>query len=243
MRMRFIRCASWDGCKRFFALPAVLASEVYYTGENDQPKKDLLLIPRFILFLQNLECVFRGRCSFVEMSRTTVRPRGLLILLFLSAVTTPHHRCSVANMAWDRLVSAGRMLTILGFLARGANCTNVHLARLTAGVKRAGVDVHDTSLASGSNLLGYEVSPANSYCCGTGKRTARGHSVARTSHWRPGDGCFQWSRVPRRPALVVLSRSLTPASSSRRRPIWLQGNHGQLCAWSKERIWGEFLVP
>ena len=35
-------------------------------------------------------------------------------------------------------------------LARGANCTDVHLARLVAGVQKAGLDVHDICLASGS---------------------------------------------------------------------------------------------
>ena len=43
----------------------------------------------------------------------------------------------------------------VGVLARGANCTNVHLARLLAGGKNASLDVHDKSLASGSaDVLG-----------------------------------------------------------------------------------------
>ena len=33
-RTRFIRCAFLDGCKRFFALPAVLASEVDHMGKQ-----------------------------------------------------------------------------------------------------------------------------------------------------------------------------------------------------------------
>ena len=75
-----------------------------------------------------------------------------------------------------------------GVLARGANCTDVHLARLIASVKRASLDVHDISLASGSaDVLGCEVSPANSHCSGTGKQTARIRSFA-PSHWRSGDG-------------------------------------------------------
>ena len=91
------------------------------------------------------------------MSRTTVLPLEVLILFFLLVVTNPHRGCSVANMAWDRLVSVGRMLTILGVLARGENCTNVHLARLIA----AGLVVHDVSLASGcADVLNYEVSLA-----------------------------------------------------------------------------------
>ena len=68
-----------------------------------------------------------------------------------------------------------------GVLARGANCTNVHLVRLIAGVNTACRDVHDISLASGSaDVLGYEVSPANAYCSWTRKRIARVRSVART---------------------------------------------------------------
>ena len=63
------------------------------------------------------------------MSRTTARSLEVLTLLFLFAVTIPHHRCSVANMAWDPFASVGRMQTIWAVLARGANCTNVHLAR------------------------------------------------------------------------------------------------------------------
>ena len=66
-------------------------------------------------------------------------------------------------------------------LARGANCTDVHLARLIAGVQKTCLDVHDISLASGSaDVLGYEVSPTNAYRCGTGKRISRIRSLART---------------------------------------------------------------
>ena len=42
-------------------------------------------------------------------------PTGSADSFFSSVVTTPHHRCLVANMAWDCWVSARRMLTILGF--------------------------------------------------------------------------------------------------------------------------------
>ena len=61
------------------------------------------------------------------------------------------------------------MLTLLGFWLAATNCTNVHLARLVAGVKEAGLDVHDTSLAGGgADVLSYELSPANACCSGTG---------------------------------------------------------------------------
>ena len=42
-------------------------------------------------------------------------------------------------------------------LARRANCTYVHLARLVAGFPKAGLDVHDVAHASGgADILGYE---------------------------------------------------------------------------------------
>ena len=74
----------------------------------------------------------------------------------------------------------------VGVLARGANCTSVHLARLIAGVQRASLDVHDVAPVSGSaDVLGYEVSRANSYCGGAGNRLSGIRSVARTVSSRP----------------------------------------------------------
>ena len=105
---------------------------------------------------------FLGRCLSVRMSQTTVRSRKVSILLSSSVVTTPYHRCSVANMAWDPLASVRRKLAVLGVLARGENCTKVHLARLIASVQKASRDVHDMFLASGSaDVLGHEVSLAS----------------------------------------------------------------------------------
>ena len=73
------------------------------------------------------------------------------------------------------------LLTVLRVLARGADSTNVHLARHIAGVQKAGLDVHDMSLASGSaDVLGYDVSPSSVCCFGTSKRISRVRSVART---------------------------------------------------------------
>ena len=59
--------------------------------------------------------VFLGRCFSVKMSRITARQREVLTAFFSYVVTTPHHRCSAANMAWDPMASFGRMLTILWF--------------------------------------------------------------------------------------------------------------------------------
>ena len=94
----------------------------------------------------------------------TTLPMGFSSAMFFCQDVTDHctlagsaesplfvcRRCSAANMAWDRLVSVGRLLTIWGFWARGENCTNVHLARLVAGLQKAGLDIHNTSRAKGS---------------------------------------------------------------------------------------------
>ncbi len=105
------------------------------------------------------------------------------------------------------------------------------------------------SRANGSaDVLGYKVSPANAYCSGTSKRISRTRSVARTvssrrciSGGRWGDGARQWSRVFLwHSAIVVLSRSLMPASNLRgRSPSRRAG--GQLCVWNEEHL-GEFSV-
>ena len=86
-------------------------------------------------------------------------------------------------MAWDPWFP---WVTIVGVLARGENCTDLHLARLIAGVQKGGVDVHDIAHASGSaDLLGYEVSPANAYCGEAGQRTSRMRSVATDGLFAP----------------------------------------------------------
>ena len=65
--------------------------------------------------LQHYRWVSLGRCVSVEMSRGIARSREVRTFLLSSDVTAPHHRCSVANMAWDPLASVGRMRTIFGF--------------------------------------------------------------------------------------------------------------------------------
>ena len=81
----------------------------------------------------------------------------------------------------DSVASAGRMLTILG-LWLAAQTARKFISHVSLQVyRKAGLDVHDISLASGSaDVLGYEVSLANAYCSGTGKRMSRIRSVART---------------------------------------------------------------
>ena len=127
IRFRFL-CS----CRRSSRCSAVLASEVGYTGKTIDQKR---LAPDSLVCSvpTTLPMVFLGRCSSVKVSRTTVPSLEVLILIFFLFVTTPHHRCSVVNMAWDRLVSVGRMQAMLGIWL--ATQTNAHLARLIAGVK------------------------------------------------------------------------------------------------------------
>ena len=123
------------------------------------------------------------------------------------------------------------MPTLMGVVARGEDCTNVHLARFIAGVQKAGLDIHDISRAKGSaDVLGYEVSPANAHCSGTSKRISRIRSVS----WTVSSRCRISGRLME---LVVVHESflplpsLMPASSLRERPTWFQESHGQLCVW------------
>ena len=61
------------------------------------------------------------------------------------AVTIPHHRCSKSGKAWDRLVSAVRMLIILGFF---------HDVSLASG----GADVHQPNRIAVEQANGKHVS-------------------------------------------------------------------------------------
>ena len=72
----------------FFALPAVLASEVGYTGKTIAQNR---LAPDSLIYLvpATFPIGFLGRCSFGKMSRTNIRSRELLILLFCRDHSTP----------------------------------------------------------------------------------------------------------------------------------------------------------
>ena len=96
-------------------------------------------------------------------------------------VTTPLHRCSVANMAWDPLASVGRMLTFFGVWLAALTALTFILRVSFAGVQKARLDVHDISLpVEGADVLGCDLFPDKAYCSGTGKRISRIRSVART---------------------------------------------------------------
>ena len=144
LRLRFIRCPLWGWLQAFFALLAVLASVVGYTEKTINDKR---LAPESVIYLV--------RKTF---------PKGFFWAMFFCQDVTDH--CTLAGSAlWCRdhstppLLGSKHGMGSLGFrwsyadnngvLATGANCTTVQLARLIAGVKKAGLDVHDVSLARG----------------------------------------------------------------------------------------------
>ena len=86
-------------------------------------------------------------------------------------------------------------------------------------------------------VLGHDVSPANAYYSGTGKRLSRFRSVVcanALSYQRSGNGARQWSRVflgpHHRGALSILDASLRFAQAS------YSALRGQLCVWNKELL-------
>ena len=85
------------------------------------------------LSLQHFQRVFLGRCSFVKMSRTTVRSLEVLIFFIRRDSAPPllgsNHGMASLGFLWSYADN-------FGVLARGANCINVRLARVIAGAKR-----------------------------------------------------------------------------------------------------------
>ena len=103
-----------NALQAYFALTTVLASEIGKTRKSVERKR--LLLDSLIYLPASHPMSFLGRCSSVKISRTTVLSMEVLILL-LFVVTAPRWSCA------DNF----------GVLARGENCTNVHLARQVEG--------------------------------------------------------------------------------------------------------------
>ena len=197
------------------------------TQEGRSTRNVLLPIPWYILFPRHFQLFFHGPRSSVKTSRIIARSQECRISLFSYVATNPHHHCSVANMTWDPLASVRRMLTILEFwlVAQTALTFILHVSLKV--YRKAGLDVRDTSLASGSaDVLGYEVSLANAYCSGTGKRISRIRPVARmvSSCRRIGGRAMELVNGHEslfwRSAIMGLSQFLTQASCSGWRLIW-----------------------
>ena len=106
---------SWMVARFFFALPVVLASAVGHAGQTVEQNRFAPDSLKYFI-LTTFPIGFSWAMFFLSKCHEPLYSRRKC--LFSSdhfVVTTPHHRCSVANMTWDRFVSFGDMLTILGF--------------------------------------------------------------------------------------------------------------------------------
>ena len=127
-RTPFIRCEILDGCRRFswcqlFSHPKWVTQEKRSTEDVLAPDSLIHPVSKILPMGFSLAMSFcpdvTDHCTFA----------GSADLLFLSVLATPHHRCSVAGVACDRLVSAGRVLTNLGFwLTAQTPQTNVFIS-------------------------------------------------------------------------------------------------------------------
>ena len=128
-------------------------------------------------------------------------------------------------------------------MARAANNTNVHRARLIAGVFRKPVWLFtDISLASGkADVLVYAVCPANAYCSGTDKRTSRILPVARAVSSRRRNSGRAMELVTGHESFLALSNrgalSILDASFKCARPSFLIAGEPWSTACGAKSIW------
>ena len=170
-----IRCASLDGCRRFLHCPLFQHPKLV-TRENGRPETSCSRFFEKSCTYNTSQGVFLGRCFSVKISRATARSRDLLPFVLPFVMSTPLHTTGVWKQTWHGI--RWSYADNFGVLARGADCTNVRLARLIAGVQKASLDVHDTSLANGSaDVHGCEVSPASQWSGSSGNHV---FTVART---------------------------------------------------------------
>ena len=106
MKIAFRQMCIPGWLQAYLILPAVLASEVGHTGKTLNHKR---LAPDSLIYpvQSTLPRVFLGRCFSVRMSE-------VLIFLFSSAVTTPHHRYLGVHVDGDLLAFVGSLLTFWG---------------------------------------------------------------------------------------------------------------------------------
>ena len=155
------------GClQAFFAIPTVLSSEVDYTGRTVNPLTSCSRLLDLPCPYNTSDGFFLGDVLLSRCHGSLHVHREVLILLSFFVVTTPHHRCSVANMARDLLASDGLMPTIWGS-RHAAQTALTFIWHVSLQVYRKLVsDVYDLFFVSGSaDVVGYEVSPANA--CGS----------------------------------------------------------------------------
>ena len=129
---------------------------------------------------------------------------------------------------------------ILGVLARGANCTNVHLARPIAGVQKACLGLHDTSFPSGSadvwvvkchqpTRLAVEWANGPHTFDQSRGRSLRAVAVA-ARRWRSSTVTSLFLALSNRGALSILDATFKFAQAS----CLVSGEPWSTCAWNGE---------
>ena len=219
------------------ALPSVFASAVGDSGKTTSQKR---LAPDSLIYSvpATLPTVFFcGLCSFVKMSRIIAPSQEMLTLLSLFAVQNSTPLLLGSRQGVGSLDFRWSFADNFWVLARGVNCTNVHLARLIAVVNEF-VSMFMTYPLQAELQMFSDMRCHKPNCVAV--EQANGQHVSAQSRGRSlrvaGE---RWSslmvtNLSYRSATVELSQPLTPASSSRGRPVWWQGSHGQACAWNRE---------
>ena len=126
-RMRSIRCASPDDHKRFVHCPLFFASEVGHTGKNSRPETSCSRFIDISCSCNRSDGFFLGD-SFLSRCRGSLHARGSAdspLFVCRDHSTPPllgsKHGLGSAGFRWSY---ADNFWVVL---ARGANCTNVHL--------------------------------------------------------------------------------------------------------------------
>ena len=176
------------------------------------------------------------------MAWTTERSRVVLIVLSLFVVITPHHRCSAANMAWDRLVSVGRLLTISWFWLLAHTAPTFILHVLLQVYRKP------TSIFTTYRLPADRCSRVVKYLQPTGIEMERttGYRASDQSRGRSlravATAGGRWSlSVVKSPSWHSATVVLSQASYLRDVPTWFQESHVQLCVCNRE-LSGELSV-
>ena len=200
-RTRSIRCGFWGGCMRFSHCP--LFSHPKLGAHNKRSIEPvLLLILRYILSLRHFQWVLLWRCLFfckgVTDHRTLARSADSPLIVCREHSTPPLlgsiHGMGSVGFRWSYADN-------LGVLARGANSTDVHLARLIAGVQKAGLDVSCTYPCQRKCRCSRWRSVSSQRILQLSGQTHITYSLCRTdglfapSYQRSVNGARQWSRV------------------------------------------------
>ena len=224
----------------FFALSDVLASEVGYTGRTVNQKR---LAPDSLIYLvpTTLPVGFSWAMFFCQdvTDHWTLSGSADYPLFVCRDHSTPPLLGSKHGVG-GRLVSVGRMLTILGYCL-AAQAARTFILHVSLRVNKESVSMFTTypaprrvpifSIMKFLQTTRIAVERANGYHAFDHSRGRSLRAVALAGERRSSSMVTSLSCHS---ATVVLSRSLPPASNLRGRPTWHQGSHGQLCGWNRD---------